>query len=243
MEILIKYFILYITFFQIIVNINCQQYVPKGRYFHTATLVGMRIYYLGGRNINNLSTNDFFYLDISKSFNKTENSLPFVNVILNGTTPRHYGGATTVFDKNSIFLFGGDRGTLQNTEDLIYRLDTTQPPLIWKKTNVSENDAERRRFLNAVADKNNRIYLFGGGGGGKFGNNVYMHYNAMNIFDTTTNIWTKGTINNTIIKREGHTATFLPETGEIVYIGGCGDNELIDMTNVRKLYRIFIYYS
>lgn len=238
-----KNLILYITFFQIIVNINCQQYVPKERVFHTATLIGTRIYYLGGQNNESLLTNDFFYLDISKSFNKTKDSLPFVNVTLSGSVPRHYGAATTVFgkSKNSIFFFSGDIGALQNTIQLIYTLDTTQSPLIWKNMAVSENEVERRRFLSVVTDNNNKIYFFGGGGGGKFGDTQYIRYNTMNIFDSTTNIWTHGTIDNTLLKREGHTATFLPDTSEIVYIGGCGDNGSIDITNARKLIR-FVYY-
>ncbi|POG68776.1 hypothetical protein GLOIN_2v1632718, partial [Rhizophagus irregularis DAOM 181602=DAOM 197198] len=207
-----KNLILYITFFQIIVNINCQQYVPKGRVFHTSTLIGTRIYYLGGQNNESLLTNDFFYLDISKSFNKTKDSLPFVNVTLGGSVPRHYGAATTVFgkSKNSIFFFSGDIGALQNTIQLIYTLDTTQSPLTWKNMAVSENEVERRRFLSAVTDNNNNVYLFGGGGGGKFGDTQYIRYNTTNIFDSTKNIWTHGTIDNTLLKREGHTATFLP---------------------------------
>ncbi|CAB4395777.1 unnamed protein product [Rhizophagus irregularis] len=228
-----KNLILYITFFQIIVNINCQQYVPKGRVFHTSTLIGTRIYYLGGQNNESLLTNDFFYLDISKSFNKTKDSLPFVNVTLGGSVPRHYGAATTVFgkSKNSIFFFSGDIGALQNTIQLIYTLDTTQSPLTWKNMAVSENEVERRRFLSAVTDNNNNVYLFGGGGGGKFGDTQYIRYNTTNIFDSTKNIWTHGSIDNTLLKREGHTATFLPDTSEIIYIGGCGNNGLIDITN------------
>jgi hypothetical protein len=236
--------ILYITFFQIFANVNCQQYViPKGRIFHTAALIGTKIYYLGGQNNESLLTNDFFYLDISKSFNNTEGSLPFVNVTLGDSVPEHYGATTVVFGKfkESIFFFGGDMGTLQNTESLVYILNTTQLPLAWKNMNVPNNEIERRRFLSAVADnnnKNNTIYFFGGGGGGKLGDNLYIRYDTMNIFNSTTSNWTYGTIDNTIIKREGHTATFLSDTGEIVYIGGNSDNGLMNMANVRKL---FIY--
>ncbi|CAB4395795.1 unnamed protein product [Rhizophagus irregularis] len=234
----LKHLILYITFFQIFANINCQQYVvPKGRIFHTAALIGTKIYYLGGQNNESLLTNDFFYLDISKSFNNTEGSLPFVNVTLGDSVPEHYGATTVVFGKfkESIFFFGGDMGTLQNTESLVYILNTTQLPLAWKNMNVPNNEIERRRFLSAVADnnnKNNTIYFFGGGGGGKLGDNLYIRYDTMNIFNSTTSNWTYGTIDNTIIKREGHTATFLSDTGEIVYIGGNSDNGLMNMANL-----------
>ena len=52
--------ILYIIHFQIIA-INCQEYVRLERAFHTATLVGNIIYFLGGF-INGNDTNHFFYL-------------------------------------------------------------------------------------------------------------------------------------------------------------------------------------
>jgi hypothetical protein len=50
---------------------------------HTATLVGTKIYFLGGSTSDGSGDllNDFFYLDISKSFDKTEQELPFVDLI------------------------------------------------------------------------------------------------------------------------------------------------------------------
>src|SRR5581483_632884 len=113
-----KILFFFIYFFQIIVKINCQQYVPVGRCFHTATLIGTKIYFLGGAiSINAIYeslnyTNDFFYLDISNSFNKT-NGLPFVNwTNKSSEIPPHYAAATSVFGelKDSIFFFGGDMG-------------------------------------------------------------------------------------------------------------------------------------
>src|SRR3954452_20636051 len=94
-----KILIFLIYFFRIIFNINCQQYVPTGRYLHTATLVGTKIYFLGGViSIEPQFTNEFFYLDISKSFDKTKGALPFVNLSDKASEiPKHYAAATTVF--------------------------------------------------------------------------------------------------------------------------------------------------
>ncbi|RIA81752.1 hypothetical protein C1645_836478 [Glomus cerebriforme] len=221
-----------IIFFQIIININCQQYVPVGKFFHTATLVETKIYFLGGKNNDSISTNDFFFLDISKSFNKTE-ALPFKNVTLDLIMPKHYGAGTTVFgkSKNSIFFFGGDMGVLQDKNSSVYTLDTTKLPSGWQE--IIQDTVDRRRLLSVTADNNNKIFLFGGGGGGNFGDTKYIRYNTMNIFNISTQDWYVGTIENTLIKREGHTGTFLSDTGEIIYIGGRSDNGLlIDMTNL-----------
>src|ERR1043165_10147550 len=97
--------IIYIIIFHLIFNVNCQ-YVPMGRSMHTATLVGTKIYFFGGAigriNIDkDLKTlNDFFYLDISRSFDKTKEALPFVDLTDKASEiPPHYGAATSVFGK------------------------------------------------------------------------------------------------------------------------------------------------
>src|SRR2546421_486925 len=109
----LKILIFLIYLFQSIVNINCQQYVPMGRYLHTATLVGTKIYFLGGvlDASSTQLTSDFFCLDISKSFDKTKGELPFVNLSDKASEiPEHYSATTTVFGElnDSIFFFGGD---------------------------------------------------------------------------------------------------------------------------------------
>src|ERR1051326_6721171 len=114
----LKLLIVLIYFFQIIVKINCQQYAPKGRYLHTATLIGTKIYFLGGvLNVDATQfSNEFFYLDISKSFDKTK-ALPFVNLSDKASAiPNHYGATTATFGelKDSIFFFGGNMSSLNS---------------------------------------------------------------------------------------------------------------------------------
>src|ERR1051325_6554056 len=110
-----KILIFCISFFHIFVNVNCQQYSPKARDLHTATLVGTKIYFFGGRtdnpNTTSIPFNDFFYLDLSKSFDKTSEAFPFVDLSDKALEiPPHFGAATTVFgeSKDSIFFFGGN---------------------------------------------------------------------------------------------------------------------------------------
>ena len=66
----------------------------------------------------------------------------------------------------------------------------------------------------------------------------------MNIYDTINKIWTIGSSGG-LLGRYGHTATFLPDTGEIIYIGGIAEYGLIYTTYVRKniiiLFKFFIF--
>src|SRR3954468_17610257 len=127
-----KTLILYIIFFHIlvnIVNINCQQYVPMARSMHTATLIETKIYFLGGSKSNEFVEllNDFFYLDISKSFDKTKEALPFVDLSDKASElPPHFGAATSVLGKDIIFFFGGEMGILNDQLRLTYSFNATQ---------------------------------------------------------------------------------------------------------------------
>src|SRR3954454_2005492 len=150
-----KTLILYIIFFHFlvnIVNINCQQYVPVARVMHTATLVETKIYFLGGSKSDESGEplNDFFYLDISKSFDKTKEALPFVDLSDKASEiPPHFGAATTVFRKDSIFFFGGEMRNLNDQFRLTYSFNATQ--LKWRTVTVSQGTVPlRKRIMNAV---------------------------------------------------------------------------------------------
>src|SRR4051812_5448629 len=223
----LTFLIIYILFSQIITKINCQKYVQHvpvggmGRYLHTATLVGTKIYFLGGKREYDYS-NDyyFFYLDITKSFDKTKEALPFVNLTCEGLEiPPHYGAATSVFGelKDSIFFFGGDMGNSNDQLRLMYSFNTTTQS--WKYVTISQGQTpKRKRYMNAVTDNNDKIYIFGGGIISE--KDLYKYYSSELItFDTTNKIiYAKDEYG--LLSRDGHTATFLPETGEIIYIGG-----------------------
>jgi hypothetical protein len=180
-------------------------------------------------------TNDFFYLDISKSFDKEKEPLPFVDLTDKALEiPPHWGAATSVFGelKDSIFFFGGNMGKLNDQSRLTYSFNTTQ--IKWKIVTVSQGMVPiRKQIVQAVTDNNDKIYIFGGGISGTSGKGY--HSNDMIIFDTINKIWTNNGAND-LVGRDGHTATFLPDTGEIIYIGGItliGQQfELIDITNV-----------
>src|ERR1051325_2720613 len=90
---------------------------------------------------------------------------------------------------------------------------------------------------------NDKIYIFGGGlQEGKFPEGYYN--SEMDIFDTINKFWTIST--SGLIGRDGHTATLLPDTGEIVYIGGITSNNgtpiLIDITS-NVCYILYNFFS
>ncbi len=63
----------------------------------------------------------------------------------------------------------------------------------------------------------------------------------MIIFDTVNKAWSTAGVNG--IGRIGHTATFLPDTKEIIYIGGFNRDSsnnivILDITNVCKIYYV-----
>jgi hypothetical protein len=237
MEIL-KILIFSAFFFQIIDNINCQKYVPKGIYLHTATLVGTKIYFLGGSTSVNFTEsyiNEFFYLDISESFDKSKEPLPFVNITDKASEiPPHFAATTSVFGelKDSIFFFGGYMSDLSDPFTYMYSFNTTN--LECQIVTVTGGFVpSRRTFAEAVTDNDDNIYIFGG----VFENLNYS--SEMIIFNTSDKIWTwnTGPINEN--GRIGHTATFLPDTNEIVYIGGYSDNYVfLDITNVCNMHDI-----
>jgi hypothetical protein len=95
--------------FQLCVEINCQLQ-PLERDYHTSTLIGDKLYILGGRSVRiNVGDagKDFFYLDVSVEFN-TKNLL-WRDLSSINTVPPH-GAATSVkggANNNTLFLYGG----------------------------------------------------------------------------------------------------------------------------------------
>ncbi|CAB4483523.1 hypothetical protein RhiirA1_474210 [Rhizophagus irregularis] len=119
--------IFYLISFQINV-INCQQYVPKKRAFNTVTLVGKKIFFLGGFTESPKSSfiNDFFTLDVSNSFNQSE-EFPFedlsklsTNVLIPG-----HNRATTSVANDTFFLFGGHMGNYSDYASKILLMATS----------------------------------------------------------------------------------------------------------------------
>jgi len=88
--------------------VNGQQFMPGPRVGHTATLLGNKIYYVGGYIGNDITTADFFYLDEKSTWvDLKSQGVKFSQI--DGHTS-NIGGA----NQDSIFIIG----------DSIYRFDT-----------------------------------------------------------------------------------------------------------------------
>src|SRR4051812_26193348 len=59
---------LYVLMLGILI-IGVEPFTPRGRAAHYTALVGTKLYFFGGSVVNDFSSNEVFYLDVSKSFN------------------------------------------------------------------------------------------------------------------------------------------------------------------------------
>src|SRR5205814_391970 len=118
--------------------------------------------------------------------------------------------------------------TFEKSTHIIASFNLLMQSTQWRSITVSQGAIpDRKQITRAVTGNNDKIYIFGGGLTDNPGN--YYSY-GMNIFDTTNKFWSNGPDGS--VGRDGHTATFLPDTGEIIYIGGMNNVSLIDITNV-----------
>src|SRR4051812_30733088 len=108
-----KHIILLWLSFQLLAEINCHMtsFMPKQRYDHTATLIDNKLYILGGAEfitVDNIISGknpgkEFFYLDISVSFNTQQLSWQDLSSI--NTVPAHSGAAAVKGGANNSTLF------------------------------------------------------------------------------------------------------------------------------------------
>jgi hypothetical protein len=234
--------------------INCQQYVPMKRAFHTASLVGKKIYFLGGFTELTIYTNDFFTLDVSKSFNQSEGCpLEDLSYLSVNVVPEHNRATTSVggLSKDTIFLFGGDMGSQSKYASEILQSFSTSKQ-VWQSVTINSGEEPlRKTSMNAAIDNNGKVYLFGGAKELV----PIQYFNAMDTFDTINKVWLSMDFDVTLVTpRDGYTATYIPESSVIIYIGGFGRNYypyttagLIDMSNVSDplnfIYKITIIYN
>src|SRR4051812_41581282 len=88
--------LIYIAFwllFQLFVEINCQMTSFERRRLHTATFIDNKLYISSGRSLDgkDIPVKDFFYLDVSVTFNTQK--LSWQNISSNNIVPSHFGAA------------------------------------------------------------------------------------------------------------------------------------------------------
>src|SRR6266498_5778972 len=181
---------------------------PLQRYLHTATLIDDKLYILGGYN-EEIAGKQFFYLDVSVSFNTQEllwNDLTSTNIV-----PSHWGAASVNggANNNTLFLFGGIPLNDNETMDLVYTFDTQSNS--WSVPKTTSDTIARKYYLTGIIDYNGKMYLFGG-----YNNGTYVK--DMLILDTINLNWGKGSSVNAPTPRNFYGATLLPNQ-HIIYLG------------------------
>ncbi|CAG8488736.1 1922_t:CDS:2 [Cetraspora pellucida] len=198
-------------------------YIPIPRHLHSATLIGNKLYILGG-DIGStepsafLPSNDFFYLDVSVAFNTT--NIPWTNLSGVIVTPKHSRAAVSTRDK-IIFLFGGGFENSSYGIPLVYTFNTTKS--MWNTIAIQGIQPPRRESIHSVIDATGKMYIFGGDYSPNTGNLSLSFDNRMDILDTVGLTWSRGSQLQAPSPRDAYSATLLPND-VIVYLGGPGNN-------------------
>jgi hypothetical protein len=212
-----KYIILWL-FFQLLVETNCQKtpFKPAIRTFHTATLIGNKLYFVGG--LLNITADgsvvpvgkEFFYLDVSSPFNTKELLWQDLSSIY--TVPFHAGAAAVKggANNNTLFLYGGVvYGSTAAAAELVYTFDTQSNT--WSIPTIAGVNTIRKNSLTSIIGYNGKMYLWGG-----IADEVGV--NSMLILDTIKLSWEMGSLVDAPTPRSNYGAVLLPDQ-TIIYMG------------------------
>ena len=204
--------------------VNGQQFMPVPRRGHTATILGSKIYYIGGYHENITALSDFFYLD--EKFTWVDLKSQGAKFPLTLLHTSDIGGA----NQDSIFIIGGLH-IGETNENYVYRFDTktnaTSIPIIQGKT------PPRRENIDSVS-YGGKIYMFSGITRDNNNINNIAFIDSFDVLDTVNLRWEVGNILYGPLPSSKYTATLV--NGVIYYIGGIQQNGLDQiyglMTNV-----------
>ncbi|CAB4415148.1 unnamed protein product [Rhizophagus irregularis] len=206
------------------------QFIPGPRSGHTATLIGDKIYFIGGSNFSNTNQeaeSDVFYYDGNKL------AWVEVNSQVNGQDadiPPKHGHTANVGGRNQdlIFIIGGDRFSI------VYQLDTKTNKIITPIILGALPIRDSLSFMSSVIYEG-KIYLFGGGYM-DIKTDITTLYDYHYIFNTINLNWEVGNIVGAPPPRYKHTATLVNEI--IYYIGGIQvNNSIISYPPMSDIYR------
>ncbi len=204
----LTYIILWLLI-QLLIEINCQMapFKPQQRTDHTATLIDDKLYILGGYN-EEIAGNQFFYLDVSVSFDTQEllwSDLTSINIVPSS----HWGAASVNGGANNVtlFIYGG---FLFNETDLVYTFDTKTNS--WSVPKIIDDTIPKKAFITGIVDYNGKMYLFGGN------NDNNTRSNDMLVLNTVNLNWGKGSFVNAPTPRDSYGATLLSNQ-HIIYLG------------------------
>ncbi|KAF0526950.1 galactose oxidase [Gigaspora margarita] len=146
---------------------------------------------------------------------------------------------------NSVFLIGGVRPFIINTNDNFYSSEVYEfdpNTSYWKGLNITgyNSSFNTRYSIEAVIDNDGKFFIFGGRNNNisNDSNTTLIRYNDMHMLDTTTMKWSTLNISQNVpLPCTAYAAVLLP-TAEIIYIGGLelpvlGSLRLVDIKSIR----------
>ncbi|RHZ87196.1 hypothetical protein Glove_40g162 [Diversispora epigaea] len=209
--------------------------VYKSKTLKNCVIINDRLLIIGGQNVTE-NTYELFYLNLSKSFDNTNNTnLPW-NLIHEGDLPITTFSSTTVvsLDNSTIFLIGG---YIVNKITLDYDFSNqvyTYNYLASKWTTPSITGIPIRQQMTGVIDNKGIIYIFGGLNVTNLTTLTTEVYNDMNTLDTSSMTWKTLNITDNLPPLNcDYSASILPN-GIIVYFGGQDETDiLVKMTNIK----------
>ncbi|PKK68099.1 hypothetical protein RhiirC2_867474 [Rhizophagus irregularis] len=201
--------VLLIQLFLLITLFVNGQFIPGPRSGHTATLIGDKIYFIGGSNFSIiLKESDIFYyngiawVDLNNQVGGQDADMPL--------KVGHTANVGVGSKQDLIFIIGGDRFST------VYQLDTKTNKITSPTILGGFPIRDSLSFMSSVIYEG-KIYLFGGGDMDSETNLVTL-YDTHYIFNTNNLNWEVGSLVGTPPPRYKHTATLVNEL--IYYIGG-----------------------
>ncbi|CAG8758910.1 21021_t:CDS:2, partial [Cetraspora pellucida] len=164
-----------------------------------------------GGLINKVTTNEFFYLDVSKPFKSTEDVLiPWVDLTYTGGPQKAYTTACIGGKNNDmIFIFGNKPN---NNQSFVNQFDTNKQQ--WINITSSGSVPTNRDDISCAKFNNGLIAIFSG-----YNYTPIASTNELWIFNTLTLTWNLSSAINAPSSRMSYCAITLPDDN-ILYIGG-----------------------
>jgi N-acetylneuraminic acid mutarotase len=205
-------YIILVILLQSLVKVKSQitTFKPDSRHDHVVTLIGDKLYILGGTGESSIPKESFLCLNVSAPFNTSE--MKWYDLSKNNTVPPNRfaaaikGGA----NNNTLFIYGGE--SLNNESmALVYTFDAQNN--LWRNPEIIGTPPIGKLGITLIVDYNGLIYLFGGNA------TIPVNYtNDMFILDSINLSWKKVSSVNAPSQRTLYGAVFLPNK-KIIYMG------------------------